>query len=126
MLEDETQLKTWFGCFVTSLDQQAEQQLSLSLDDEESGEISDFINELKTKTVLMRDPICRFSYIDTNSLQLFINGCAWNIEQVTPELVKYIANTRVVSIPVLLPHLANEDNQLFIYELWKLQWLSWD
>jgi len=126
MLDNEALLKTWFGCFSTSLDQQAEQQLSLALDDDEAGEISDFISELKTKPALMRDASCRFAYIDTNPLQLFINGCAWNIEQVTPELVKYIANTRVVSVSALLPYLVNEDNQLFMYELWKLQWLSWD
>jgi len=123
VLSDDQQMKSWFGRFVTSLDQQAEQQLPLPLTDVEMSELHLFIDELNGCNALMRDASCRFAYLD-EPLQLFINGCEWNIEGVTSELVKYVANHRLLPIHDLLPHLEREDDQLFLYELWKLQWLQ--
>ncbi len=129
MLEDEGQLQSWFGCFATRLDQQAEQHMPYPLDKDEWGDLSAFIHELLDSARLMRDSTCRIAYLDkddigTGSEQLFINGCSWNIEGVSSELLKKIANHRLLNITELVPFLALEDNQIFLYELWKLQWLQ--
>ncbi len=124
ILADDEQMKTWFGCFVTSLDQQAEQQLPLPLSEEEEGELSIFIDELNVSQGLLRDACCRLAYY-ADSLQLFINGCQWNIEGVSSELITYVANNRSLAIQDIEPFLTQEDNQIFLYELWRLQWLQW-
>ena len=123
LLDDEKTLKNWFASFVTSLDEQAEQQLPMPLADEELGEISLFIDELKAGEGLMRDGACRVAYLE-DELQLFINGCAWQIEEVASELVKYFANNRFIATAKLLPFLMHDANRLFLYELWQLQWLQ--
>lgn len=122
LLDDEEQLKTWFGCFASSLDQQAEQQLPMPLTDEESDELSVFVEELLASQGLMRDASCRFAYQD-DPLSLFINGRQWCIDGVSPELVKFSANHRCLTIQDVQPFLKQNDNQLFLYELWRLQWL---
>lgn len=123
LLNDDQTLKTWFACFATSLDQQAEQQLSVPLDDEESGDLPLFIDELLESSGLLRDGACRIAYQE-DELQLFINGCEWPSGDITPELVKYVANHRFLAIADLRSFLKEYDNQLFLYELWKLQWLQ--
>ena len=123
ILNDEKQLKTWFGCFVTCPDSQAEQQLPVPLTEDETGEPSAFIDELIANKGLLRDACCRFAY-EENPLQLFINGCEWAIDEVAPELVKYVANHRFLALTDLHPFLTDKNNQLFLYELWKLQWLG--
>lgn len=131
LINDEQIMKSWFGCFATRLDQQAEQQLPMSLEDLEDEELVDlptFIDELKDAMGLMRDASCRFAYqvIDQKSeYQLYINGCQWDVRGVSPQLISLIANNRLLVNQDLKPYLNNEDNQLFLYELWKLQWLSW-
>ena len=124
MLNDETRIKRWFGCFATRLDQQAEQDMPLPLTDEEAGERSLFIAQLNDCTGLERDPTCRMAYQEQD-LQLFVNGCEWDIDGVSSELVKYVANHRWLSIDKLQLFLSDVDNQIFLYELWRLQWLQW-
>lgn len=124
MLADETQLSSWFACFATRIDQQAELHMPLPLDDEEAGELPVFMNELLASSQLMRDSTCRMAYLDNVDTQLFINGCQWSTEGVSSELIKKIANHRLLDIAELVPFLDHEDNQLFLYELWKLQWLE--
>lgn len=126
LLADEKRLKAWFGCFVTRLDSQAEQQLALPLLEEEEGSQSAFIAQLQASPGLKRDGCCRFAYQEQEGcLGLFINGCEWMIAQVSPELVKWVSDNRLLLTPQLLPYLKNKDNQRFLYELWKLQWLQW-
>ncbi len=122
LLNDDQALKRWFACFVTSLDQQAEQQLPLPLDDDETGDVSLFMKELLASEGMLRDGACRFAYYDDN-LELFINGCAWPTGGISPELVQLVANHRFLALADLLPLLTNQENQVFLYELWKLQWL---
>ncbi len=124
MLNDEQLLKRWFGCFATQVDQQAEQDLPAPLSDDEAGTRAAFIAELAQRTGLLRDPACRMAYHD-NDLQLFVNGCEWDINGVTPALVKHVANHRQLEISDLSFFLAEDDNQIFLYELWRLQWLQW-
>lgn len=126
MLADETQLQSWFGCFATRLDQQAEQHLPLPLDSDEWGDLPAFMDELSDSAQMMRDSTCRMAYLDNSNqgTQLFINGCLWNTEGVSSLLIEEIANHRFLDMAVLRPFLDQEDNQIFIYELWKLQWLQ--
>jgi 50S ribosomal protein L16 3-hydroxylase len=126
MLEDEQQFKRWFGCFVTSLDSQAEQHLPVPLTEKESATLSVFMNELLKHEGLVRDSACRFAYetaSPSSGLQLFINGCVWDTEGVTPDLLQYVANHRFLAIAALRPFLAKTANQSFLYGLWQLQWV---
>lgn len=124
LLNDEQLLQRWFGCFATRIDQQAEQDMPEPLSDDEAGERSTFILELHQHSGLLRDAACRMAYLD-EPLQLFVNGCEWDIDGVSPALVSYVANHRQLDVQDLLPYLAQDDNQIFLYELWRLQWLQW-
>lgn len=127
ILEDETQLASWFGCFATSLDQHAEELLPLPLDEGEAVEIDKFAEELTHSTGLIRNACCRFAYQIKNQnpyIALFINGCLWDVEGVSQELIKLVANQRLLDIKTLLPFLKNRADQFFLFELWKLQWLE--
>lgn len=122
LLDDDQTLKAWFASFVTSLDQQAELQLPMPLDDEEMGDLSEFMDEMLVSLGLLRDSACRFAYQEDGLL--FINGCEWPSTEISPDLVKLVANHRFLAITDLLPFLKQHQNQLFLYELWKLQWLQ--
>ena len=124
MLNDEPFLQRWFGCFATRIDQQAEQDMPEPLSDEEAGDRATFVNELRQSAGLLRDPSCRMAYQD-DPLQLFVNGCDWDIRGVSSALVKHVANHRQLEIGDLLAFLLEDDNQIFLYELWRLQWLQW-
>jgi len=124
---DEKIMKSWFGCFATRLDQQAEQQLPMPLEEDEILDLSDFIKELKASPNLIRDSSCRFAYhiADKESAyQFYINGCEWDVQGVSHNLLSYIANNRLLSNKLLIHYVQNEADQLFLFELWKLQWLQ--
>lgn len=127
VLENETIIKSWFGCFATRLDQSAEQQLALPLDEEESLSVEGFIKELNNNQGLFRDATCRFAYQKddtTSEYHFYVNGDEWDIQGVSLDLLSHIANNRFLSIKDLQPYCNNDPNQLFLYELWKLQWLQ--
>lgn len=127
LLDDEALLKSWFGCFVTRIDQQAEQQMALPLEEEEQLELTEFLEELKASPGLFRDSCCRFAYIASslkNDCELFINGCTWDIQEVSEPLVALVANQRWIDREVIEPFLKNPKDQIFLYELWKLQWMQ--
>jgi 50S ribosomal protein L16 3-hydroxylase len=127
IINDENLMKSWFGCFATRLDQQAEQQLPLPLENEELINLPDFIEELSEISCLARDPSCRFVYQVLNEqseYQLFINGCQWDVAGVSHQLIRLVANSRFLLNQDLKSYLDNEDNQLFLFKLWKLQWLQ--
>lgn len=124
MLDDEANLKRWFGCFTTRMDQQAEQDMPVPLSIDEAGSRGHFIDELNQSVGLARDASCRMAYQDAG-VHLFVNGCEWDIDDVSPDLVMYVANHRLLDINMLRPFLMEDDNQIFLYELWKLQWLQW-
>ena len=124
MLNDEQHMKHWFGRFATRLDQQAEQDMPEPLTDEEAGCRRAFIDQLSNSAGLLRDPCCRMAYQDDGQ-QLFVNGCPWDITGVSPALVKQVADHRLLNRSALLALLAPDDNQIFLYELWRLQWLQW-
>jgi 50S ribosomal protein L16 3-hydroxylase len=125
LLDNELLLKKWFGSFATSLDQHAESVLPLP--DEENEDLNSFNALLLSSSGMVRNAVCRFVYITGEQspfLTLYVNGCEWDIENVSDELVKKIANQREVLLNELLPFINNNSNQSFLYELWKLQWLE--
>ncbi|KTC86619.1 JmjC domain-containing protein [Legionella brunensis] len=124
LLSNESQLKLWFGTFATKLDQHAEELLPIPLSHEVCLDV--FMQELKISKQLMRNPLCRFAYQESerDSVNLFINGYQWNIEGVSVALIKLIANNRSLSLKELQPFMKNEADKFFLFELWKLQWLG--
>ncbi|KTC88770.1 cupin domain-containing protein [Fluoribacter dumoffii] len=126
LINDEETMRSWFGCFVTQLDQQAELQLPMPLEEDTIIGLTDFVEEIKTGVDLVRDASCRFAYqhpTEQFGFQFYINGCEWDITDVSPDLLGYIANNRYLSHKLLVPYLNTTQNQIFIYNLWKLQWL---
>ena len=121
VISNEEIMKSWFACFATRLDQHAEQQLPEPLDEDDDVNLTGFLEELDEGLGLERDSCCRFAYVDTNSL--FINGYEWDTSEVSSELVPLLANNRFIALEALKPLLEHGANQLFLFELWKLQWL---
>lgn len=126
LINDDKIMKSWFGCFATQLDQQAELQLPLPLEENETIDLSSFVKEIKTGLDLCRDASCRFAYQNQEEhleYQFYINGCEWDIAGVSHNLLSYVANNRHLTHQSLIEHLNTAQNQIFIYNLWKLQWL---
>jgi 50S ribosomal protein L16 3-hydroxylase len=124
LIQDEELIKSWFGCFTTRLDQQAEHHLPIPLEDDEV-DLHDFIEELQEGLGVMRDACCRFAYTTTDSTShLYINGCEWETTQVSNELIQRLANNRFIPLAELAPFLKEPANQLLLFNLWQLQWLS--
>ena len=99
--------------------------MPFALEDEELEELGVFIDRLQNSQSILRDTTCRMAYIDSSDTQqLFINGCEWNINGVSFDLIKTIANSRSILLLDLLPFLAKETAQQFLHDLWKLQWIS--
>lgn len=122
-LNDDGLMTNWFGCFATRLDTEAERQLPMPLEDDELMPLSEFIEELNNGIHLKRDACCRFAYQTVNEhLQLYINGCEWD-SNASSELMALVANSRLLTAEALRPFLSHTPNQLFLYDLWKLQWL---
>lgn len=126
LITDEKIMKSWFGCFATRLDLQAEQQMPLPMDDSELVDMPTFIHELQQGANLFREFSCRFAYQINEGMdfQFFLNGCEWTIEGVSHDLLSYLANNRFLSSHFLDSYLDNPQNRSFLYELWKLQWLQ--
>ncbi|KTD04283.1 JmjC domain-containing protein [Fluoribacter gormanii] len=127
LISDEKIMKSWFGCFATQLDQQAAHELPLPLEDDELIDRSSFIEEIKAGLNLIRDASCRFAYQspdEQSEYQLYINGCEWDTVDVSHDLLSYVANNRYLSHQFLAAYLNTTQNQIFIYNLWKLQWLQ--
>jgi 50S ribosomal protein L16 3-hydroxylase len=127
VINDEQIMKSWFGCFATRLDQQAEQQLPMPLEEDELTDVRSFINELKSGLSLVRDAACRFAYQhgdNESEYQLYINGCEWEADGVSPALLSEIANNRFLAHERFSPYLNKDANQAFLFDLWRLQWLQ--
>ena len=123
ILSDDTIMQSWFGCFATRLDSSAEQHMPLALVEEEQETLAVFMDKLNESQGLLRDGTCRMAY-NESTLQFFINGCEWQIDGVSLLMLQYVANNRVLDRDQLLPFLTTHPNQLFLYELWILQWLG--
>lgn len=127
LMENDNIMKSWFGCFATSLDQSAEQHLALPLEEDELLSLDEFIKELTNHQEIVRDASCRFAYIMSDKeskCHFYVNGKEWDSYGVSTNLLSLIANNRFLSVKELKPYLNNKSNQLFLYELWKLQWLQ--
>ncbi|MBA2656224.1 MAG: cupin domain-containing protein [Tatlockia sp.] len=128
ILDNEEQFKDWFACFVTQLDQQAESLLPMPEEESLIAKTS-FLAELKRGCAMKRNALCRFAYQMTakdQGISFFANGCAWDVSKVSVDLVKLVANNRSLSKKALSPYILNSENQAFLFELWSLEWLSFN
>jgi 50S ribosomal protein L16 3-hydroxylase len=124
MVDNEEIIKSWFGCFATQLDKKSEESLPMPLEEDELLDLPDFMQTLKKGTTLERDASCRFAYQKGDAMSLYINGCFWDTQNVSQELIRLIANNRFIAINNITEHLSNIQSQEFVYALWKLQWLQ--
>lgn len=125
LLQKDAFMQSWFGCFATRLDPEAERQLPMPLADDELVDIDLFVQDIKAGLILNRHPSCRFAYqVVEGKLCLYLNGCEWPVDGVSPDLVKCLANHRHLTTEMLNPFLDTKTNQSFLYDLWKLQWLE--
>lgn len=127
LINDDSIIKSWFGCFATQLDHHAELQLPLPLEDHESTDLQSFIHEIEMGLDLARDPTCRFAYQQAENhskYQLYINGCEWDVSEVSHSLVAFVANNRFLPHYSVIGLLNTPQDQMFIYNLWQLQWLQ--
>lgn len=125
IIDDEPKLQTWFGCFATQIDQQAEQLLPLPDDNPDDSQAL-FLTNLASSQGLQRNYLCRFAYQmnDESGLALFINGSNWNSQGISDGLIKLVANQTSIDLSQLQPYLNQDKNQQFLYELWQLQWIN--
>jgi 50S ribosomal protein L16 3-hydroxylase len=100
--------------------------------------MDEFKQNLLDSEGLIRNPLCRFAYYKDNKdnnqvtekedsspfFALYINGCRWEIDGVTLDLIEKIANNRSLPLHELLPFLDKAANETFLFELWKLEWLE--
>ena len=126
LLDDNYNFKQWFGKFVTSIDASVEELLPEKLYDNKNATIDNFLGELLSSDGLVKDTTCRMSYTLANEysgFELFVNGNEWDIENVDTKLIMLIVNNYSVSISQLKQFIEKPDNLVFLFELWKLQWL---
>ncbi|MBI2785014.1 MAG: cupin domain-containing protein [Legionella longbeachae] len=129
IINNEKIMKSWFGCFATRLDQQEEIQLPMPLEEDEAVDLACFIKKINNGCSLIRNSSCRFAYTNDENLseyQFYLNGCEWDIDGVSPALLSYIANNRHLLYSSICNYLHTTKNQLFIYDLWKMQWLQFE
>jgi 50S ribosomal protein L16 3-hydroxylase len=125
LISNEELMKSWFASFATRLDQQAEKQLPIPLEEDEA-DLNDFMDELREGQGLIRDACCRFAYTaehNNKNACLYINGYEWETIDVSADLVSLVANQRFISLQELTPYLDCTENQLFLFNLWMLQWV---
>ncbi|KTD50046.1 cupin [Legionella quinlivanii] len=120
LIDDNKAFSSWFGKFVTGLDEQAEAFLPCEMQ-KKKGKLA---NYLKKSRELARNPFSRFAYYETPNLELFINGERWNIQDVSPELVKLIARQRIMSTSQLSDYSANSPDISFLNSLWEADLLE--
>lgn len=74
---------------------------------------------------LSRNPLCRYAYEeDEKGLNLFINAEQWHTEGVSEELIRCVANHRLLNLESLANFLEKTQDRAFLFKLWKLQWLE--
>ncbi|WP_024851036.1 JmjC domain-containing protein [Hydrogenovibrio kuenenii] len=124
-LQDEDTLKRWFGRFATQLDQGAAQQLPEPLSEDEQSDIETLIDVLREAEGIVRDPVCRFAYLNEDrNVTLYINSAIWQDFDATPEFLQLLANQRRILQEDLTPHLDHAGNQKLLADLWQLQFFE--
>ncbi|RAP37923.1 cupin [Legionella quinlivanii] len=116
LIDDNEAFNSWFGEFVTGLDEQAEAFLPC----EKQKKKAKLSNYLKKSGELARNPFSRFAYYENPDLELFINGERWNIQDVSAELVKLIASQRIISTSQLSDYSGNSLDISFLNSLWDM------
>lgn len=117
MLNNDSLLTRWFGCFATSPDLQVERLLSEF--EQPQIEKGQWVIELKKSDFFCRDRLIRMAMIeDQGILRCFMNGEESPIQDVDRALVELIVNHFEVSVDLLETYLNSEFNQAWLRELW--------
>ena len=118
-------MQTWFGRFATQLDQVAAQQLPEPLTEDETPELEDFIGALQVEHGLVKDPVCRFAYSEIEGKTLlYINGAIWNTFGADEVFIAKLANQSFLTQEDLADALNHTQNAELLFDLWKLQYLT--
>ncbi|MDF1756949.1 MAG: cupin domain-containing protein [Legionellaceae bacterium] len=123
LLDDDEKLKSWFGCFATNLDQSA----AVLIPEQRTNKEDFFIKKLKKGNGLIRNTCCRIAYIEndgSSDFQLFINGSEFCIREVSEELIKLIADNRLIMANELNRWLIKEADVKFLFDLWSMNFLD--
>jgi len=120
MLDDDALLHTWMGRFATQLDQSGAQQLPEPLDESEKAELEDFVDALQQSTSVVKDPVCRFAFVDDTPVKLFINGTQWDTQGASDQLVRTLANQDELTTE----DCADQSGHKLLHDLWQLQYLT--
>lgn len=127
MLADDRHLKRWFSRHVTTLDRQAQQHLPQPLSNSKKNNVTSFLLKCQQHTQLRLHAACRISYyFEHDDMVLMINGCSWDTNGVTHEMMLSLANARMLETSGLSPWLHTIENQTFLHQLWLLQWVYFD
>jgi 50S ribosomal protein L16 3-hydroxylase len=119
MLEDEALLHTWMGRFATQLDQSGAQQLPEPLDETEKADLKTFVDALQQSPGLVKDPVCRFAFVQGTPVKLFINGTQWDTQGASNDLIRTLANQDQLTTE----DCAEESGHKLLHDLWQLQYL---
>lgn len=123
IINDKSAMQEWFGRLITSIDQHAETLLPVS-DEDEIG-LGDFEQYLFQSRYLRRNPVCRFAYYgEDKPIKLFVNGSVWDIDKISSELIKMVANQSMINTSDLQRFAALKPDMQFLRDLWQLQWLE--
>ena len=125
LLNDEASLQDWFSSFATQLDQSSSELLPAPLSDDEADSLENLLQAIKESEGLVRELNCRMAYHRVeDKLNLFINAQQCDTFNASCELIEMLAGKRFVYKRDLLPLLTSVENQHFIYELWKNQYIE--
>lgn len=127
-LNDKKLFYRWFGSFVTRLDLQAETLLpDPTLLKRGETDFKKMLKKSNSKINLVRNSFCRFAYIlEGQELLFFVNGEQWHVDQVSVQLVKRIADNRLLNREEIDPYLSQTHDLDFILSLWCLGFLEFD
>ena len=124
-LEDDNALRTWFGRFATQLDQGASEQLPEPLEEDEQTDTETLIDNLAVAEGIVRDPVCRFAYLETDGqVILYINSAIWQDFGAEADFLRLLANHRSIDQASLAPYLKHPGNQALLADLWQLQFFE--
>ena len=124
-LEDPKMMQTWFARFATQLDQTAATQLPEPLLEEEQASLEEFVMAVTEEMGLIKDPVCRYAYTQIeDETQLYINGAIWEDFDAPAEFIATLANQSFLTQELLAQFIEHEGVQKLLYDLWKLQYLT--
>lgn len=116
----------WFGCFATKPNE-TEEHMDMQYEGYTDSDLNLFLERIYSGMSLQKNPVLRFAYFDENNIpRIFINGIAWNGALPTVDLLYIVGNFHCIDAKQIEPMIINSNqNQIFLFLLWKNQFLEW-